>query len=71
MRQSILLDEDSWSDCKGKAFHWDNNGDIIREIWPERMSVTFINKKWEEVQISLMDLWDIWNLDEDVYLDAA
>ena len=65
MRQSVLLDEDLWSDCKGKEFHWDNNGDIIREIWPERMSVTFINKKGEEVQISLMDLWDIWNLDED------
>jgi len=58
---STLIDTDWDSD----NFSWDNYADIIRKIGPDQEYVTFVNKDWKKIQISLLDLWNIWDYSDD------
>lgn len=58
---STILDT-NW---ETEDFSWNNNGDIVRKIWPDHRYISFINKHGEEVKISLLDLSSIWDLSDD------
>ncbi len=59
----------TWWDDHNKEmteeFSWSDHGDIIRKIGPDQKYITFLNSRWEEVKISLLDLDNIWNLNDD------
>lgn len=47
-----------------KHFDWHNHGDIIWEIGPDKTHIVIENAEGNQVRISLMDLKDIWLLDD-------
>lgn len=61
---TLIMKQEDGSETS-EDFTWDNNGDIIRKIGPDKKFITMKNDSWEYVKISLLDLANIWDYSDD------